>query len=607
MKITLIGPGVMPIPPSGWGAIEILIHDYRTELERNGWTVTVVNTPDPDDMVAAVNASEPDFVHCHSDAFITALDRIDCPAKAVTSHNAYLDQVWREGSYLRDGYLPLLARQDIQIFALSPSIRARYLADGADPQRVFVTPNGVRSELFRFTDKPSKPDRSICLAKIYRRKRQGLIQKAGANVDFAGNMTLKTAYACDFDPTRPDYIGEWSKANVFNELTDYASLVLLSDGEAHPLVCLEALSAGLGLVLSPAATANLDLTKSFIDVVPEDRLADAAFVRSTIERNRERAIRCRREIRAYAAEFGYDRIVRRYMALVESIVERARDGGIASSAIRRHRRAIVYLPSGPIDGAALAAWARDVECIRDGIDEVNVFVAASSELPAGLQRLPSTVEQDGAPQIKWRSDVFDMGRVFAHDEVVFSTVLDATLTSTLCRETAAKLVALEGARETDLRTERSLKPGSKACGVSPDLDDTAFVSPALWGGPAVIVREVLRATRQLAARGVAGDAGEASFNAVFAHLRERSLASSLRSLPRSNAHGAKATTDLAEALRTATVPELLEDNSLAGLSVVAGSSDKSATGSRNWRSRLRRRYTIFFWSLNLRKRKIQSV
>ena len=28
MKIALIGPGIMPIPPDGWGAVESLIWDY---------------------------------------------------------------------------------------------------------------------------------------------------------------------------------------------------------------------------------------------------------------------------------------------------------------------------------------------------------------------------------------------------------------------------------------------------------------------------------------------------------------------------------------------------------------------------------------------------
>ena len=33
MKITLIGPGIMEIPPKGWGAVEILIWDTKNALE----------------------------------------------------------------------------------------------------------------------------------------------------------------------------------------------------------------------------------------------------------------------------------------------------------------------------------------------------------------------------------------------------------------------------------------------------------------------------------------------------------------------------------------------------------------------------------------------
>jgi hypothetical protein len=42
--------------------------------------------------------------------------------------------------------------------------------------------------------------------------------------------------------------------------------VLLSDGEAHSLVIMEALAAGLGVVVSEFATANLCLAKEFITV-----------------------------------------------------------------------------------------------------------------------------------------------------------------------------------------------------------------------------------------------------------------------------------------------------------------------------------------------------
>ena len=36
MKIALVGPRIMEIPPKGWGAVESLIWDYATELGELG-------------------------------------------------------------------------------------------------------------------------------------------------------------------------------------------------------------------------------------------------------------------------------------------------------------------------------------------------------------------------------------------------------------------------------------------------------------------------------------------------------------------------------------------------------------------------------------------
>ena len=33
MKISIIGPGLMPIPPKGWGAVESLIWDMANALK----------------------------------------------------------------------------------------------------------------------------------------------------------------------------------------------------------------------------------------------------------------------------------------------------------------------------------------------------------------------------------------------------------------------------------------------------------------------------------------------------------------------------------------------------------------------------------------------
>ena len=42
MNIALVGPGIMEIPPKGWGAVESLIWDYATELGELGHEGTII-------------------------------------------------------------------------------------------------------------------------------------------------------------------------------------------------------------------------------------------------------------------------------------------------------------------------------------------------------------------------------------------------------------------------------------------------------------------------------------------------------------------------------------------------------------------------------------
>ena len=54
MKISIIGPGIMPIPPKGWGAVESLIWDYNIELKKLGHDVQIVNTQNRQDIINQV-------------------------------------------------------------------------------------------------------------------------------------------------------------------------------------------------------------------------------------------------------------------------------------------------------------------------------------------------------------------------------------------------------------------------------------------------------------------------------------------------------------------------------------------------------------------------
>jgi glycosyltransferase involved in cell wall biosynthesis len=312
MKISIIGPGIMPIPPHGWGAVESLIWDYKIELERLGHNVQIVNTPNKQEILNQVNNFNPDFVHLQYDDFFDIMPDITCKNKAATTHYGYLEQPNRYGGYGK--VIMGFIEGSFNVICLSDGIKKIYEQFGANTNRLYVVGNGARKDMFRFTDSPTKPDKSIYLAKITDRKRQWMYQSI-ESIDFAGNKDDHR-----FNYNKPNYLGEWSKETLYNSLTNYSNLVLLSDGEADPLVTKEALIAGLGVVISQYSTANLDTSLPFISVIPENKIGDLYYVRSVIESNRNTSNEMRNQIREYGiANFAWKNVVKKYMEVVNKI------------------------------------------------------------------------------------------------------------------------------------------------------------------------------------------------------------------------------------------------------------------------------------------------
>ena len=312
MKIVLVGPGIMPIPPTGWGAVEILIWDTKNALEKLGHEVKIINTKDGRQIIDQINEFRPDFVHVHYDEFIPIIPYIQYPC-AITSHFGYLERPEMFNGYVN--VLNAFTQIKTHVFCLSEGIKNVYrVMSGIKDEKLFVTPHGVDTSRFRTTDMPKYPNRSIYLAKIDYRKRQHMFQSIDS-LWFAGNI------ADNRFNTDKNYLGEWSKEVLFKDLTDYGNLVLLSDGEAHPLVCMEALAAGLGVVVTEWGKANLDADKEFITIIPESKVNDLEFVENAIIKNREYSIAHRDEILEYAKEFEWKAVLKRhYIPAVEHLV-----------------------------------------------------------------------------------------------------------------------------------------------------------------------------------------------------------------------------------------------------------------------------------------------
>ena len=312
MKISIIGPGLMPIPPKGWGAVETLIWDMRNALIVLGHEVDIVNVNNPREILKKVSEFKPDFVHIHYDDWVGLYQYIDYPC-ACTSHYGYLERPDMFGGYVN--IANAFAQIKPRIFCLSEGIKKVYnvLMD-IPKEKLYVSPNGVNCSAFRFTDAPHHADRSIYLAKIDYRKRQHLFQSIDS-LYYAGNIADER-----FDKEK-NYLGEWSKEFLYNNLTEYGNLVLLSDGEAHPLVCMEAFAAGLGVVVTEWGKAILDVDKEFITVIPEKHIGDIEFLEYEIVKNREYSINHREEILEYAQKFDWVNVVRdHYLPNIEKVI-----------------------------------------------------------------------------------------------------------------------------------------------------------------------------------------------------------------------------------------------------------------------------------------------
>ena len=317
-RVVIIGPGIMPIPPpNGWGAVESLVWDYKLFMDKyhgDKFETHVVNLPHTDQIIEATNALTPDIVHIQYDNHANVAFKLKCKRIFLTSHYAYIDSMRYRPN---DGYVwhinqfVAAAQAGHIIMALSPSIAQVYVSSGAPEENVWIQHNGANDEVFRYTPTPTLPHKSVYLAKIDDRKRQHMYQTL-SNLDFVGNIA-----DWRFVPNS-NYLGEWPKYILYENLTNYANLILLSDGEAHPLVCCEALVCGLGLVISEFATANLDTTLPFIDVIPNSRLNDLAYIEEVIKKNRETCLSMRQEIRDYGIRtFSWRNVVNHYVRLLE--------------------------------------------------------------------------------------------------------------------------------------------------------------------------------------------------------------------------------------------------------------------------------------------------
>lgn len=314
VKIILIGPGSKPIPPTGWGAIESLIWDYHENLLKIGIESVIINDANLQNVVNVCNSSTPDVVHIMYDDYIVISPYLTCKKIFYTSHYAYITHPEFQSVfvyYYKNFFRKVVEMQNIvTVNAISDEIKGVYQKHGFSNSHINVICNGAREDLFEFTLEPQLKHKSVYVAKIEARKGQYKYQSIHS-IDFVGNYQDSA-----FDRRNTNYLGEWDKKTLYKILTQYGNLILLSDGEADPLVVKEGLMAGLGVVVSECASANLDRTKPFITVIPNEKVGEIEYVKRAIIQNRITSIQMRQQIREYALEnFAWNKIIEKYVKI----------------------------------------------------------------------------------------------------------------------------------------------------------------------------------------------------------------------------------------------------------------------------------------------------
>jgi len=329
MKIALIAPGIMPVPPPGWGAVEILIWDYYNELHAAGHDVVIINKirTNPTDqsnpntaycreLISEINTGGFDFVHLHYDVLFHIVPFLTARVIGITSHYPYIDNL---DKHQADGFTGIFnfmiqmpgirSTGKVINFVLADKDIAFLIKHGADSRYIYKLENGIADKFtFKSVIEATYRDKTIYLGKITSRKGQSRYCNL-EGIHIVGPCGEGLA----------NYQGAWSRNDVYSKLGDYGNLMLLSEGEADPLVVKEAMMAGLGVVINETSGKNLDRNLDFVSFIPDSRLDDLEYIQCVMDNNRKISYQKRDMIRQYAREhFSWTPLISRYIGIIEN-------------------------------------------------------------------------------------------------------------------------------------------------------------------------------------------------------------------------------------------------------------------------------------------------
>jgi starch synthase len=343
VRIALIGTGVTPIPPVGYGSISQAIWELSQALQAAGHDVRIVNSTRRGvqvdqfgfarDLAKLLGSAPTDIVHAHTGLPGLRLHLLDVPYVYTTHNPAWFvpDRTLYRWNFWLDRWATVHSSVTITESERVAAVVRRYLGGRRDSS-VRTIPHGI--DLGRFPAAPSAGDGHVALGlgAIRRIKRWDVavraLDRTGIRLRIVGPVQ-DPGYAEELRRMGPvDLLGEISADEVVREMHAAGFLVHPSASETFGLSVAESLACGRPVVASPAVAPLLvDGVTGF--VAPERADDEAGLVRYFHDRALElsqdavQRERMGREGRRWAeAHYAWDKVAAAHLEIYREVLDR---------------------------------------------------------------------------------------------------------------------------------------------------------------------------------------------------------------------------------------------------------------------------------------------
>jgi autotransporter strand-loop-strand O-heptosyltransferase len=150
IRVCQVNPGILPIPPNGWGAVEKIIWEYKQEIEKAGHICDIK-------YLNEINKGDYDIVHVHMGNLAIELANRDIPY-IFSLHDHHVVHFGKESGVYQHN-LEAIKKSVISF------THAEYLVDYFDDtDKLFYISHGVNNEFFQPTEKYRKELKLLCIA-----------------------------------------------------------------------------------------------------------------------------------------------------------------------------------------------------------------------------------------------------------------------------------------------------------------------------------------------------------------------------------------------------------------------------------------------------------